>query len=432
MKIVIAVIIFSVLILIHELGHFLLARKNGIRVIEFSLGFGPRILSFGKGETKYSWKLFPFGGSCIMQGEDEEAAEGEDQEKSFSSKSVWARLSVILAGPVFNFLLALFLAVVVTGFTGYDSPEVLSVEENTPAYEAGLQSGDVITEYNNNTIFFGRELMVEEYINPLDTDPVEITYKRDGEKNTVTIVPEEYIWYAVGMQYYVEEGRTASVDVVTTGGPLEAAGVKVGDVVTSINGENISDSQELFDYFEENPLSSEEVNITLLRDGESYNVNVEPIKNTKQILGFTYNTVREKTNALGIIKYSFLEMEYEIEVVVKSLGMLFTGKVSANDISGPVGIVDIIGQTYDTTKTEGFFTTSMSMAMLIIMLSANLGVLNLIPFPALDGGRIVFLIIEAVRGKPISKSKEGIVHFIGMILLMILMVLVLMNDIRKL
>lgn len=367
-----------------------------------------------------------------MQGEDSEEGEGEDREKSFSSKSVWARLSVVLAGPIFNFLLALFLAVIVTGFTGYDSPKVTSVEENTPAYEAGLRTGDIITEYNRNTIFFGRELMVEEYINPVGTDPVKITYERDGKKYTINLTPEKYVWYAVGMQYYVEEGSPATVDVVTEGGPLETAGVKVGDVVSSINGVDIGDSKDLNNYFNDNPLSSDPVDMTLERDGKEYSINVTPVENTKQILGFTYNMTREKTSAIGVIKYSILEMEYEIELVVKSLGMLFTGKVSANDISGPVGIVDIIGQTYDTTIVEGFFTATMSMAMLIIMLSANLGVLNLLPFPALDGGRIVFLLIEAIRGKPVSKEKEGIVHFIGMILLMILMVLVLMNDIRKL
>ncbi len=119
-------------------------------------------------------------------------------------------------------------------------------------------------------------------------------------------------------------------------------------------------------------------------------------------------------------------------MVFKSFGMLFTGKASADDLSGPVGIVDVIGQTYDATIEEGWFTTFMSLSMLVILLSANLGVINLFPLPAIDGGRIVFLIIEAIRGKPISKSKEGLVHFIGMVLLMILMVYILVNDIRKL
>lgn len=431
MKIALAIIIFSILILIHEFGHFLIAKKNGVRVVEFSLGFGPRLLSFVKGETRYSWKLLPFGGSCIMQGEDEEDQEGEDKEKSFNSKSVWARISIILAGPIFNFLLALVLAFIVTGFVGYDPAKVISVTEGSPVYEAGLQTGDVITKYNNNTIFFGRELMVEEYINPLGSESVEITYLRDGEKKTVNVTPEDYVWYVVGMQYTVDE-VDATIDAVTVGGPLELAGVKAGDVVVSINGVAIESSQDMYDYFNTNKLSSDPVEIILDRDGEELSVTVTPVKNTAKILGFSYNMAREKTTALGVIKNSFLELEYEIEVVFRSLGMMFTGKVTANDIAGPVGIVDIIGQTYDTTITEGFFTTFMSMSMLVIMLSANLGVINLLPFPAIDGGRIVFLIIEAVRGKPISKSKEGIVHFIGMILLFILMALVLYNDLRKL
>lgn len=431
MKIVLAIIIFSILILIHEFGHFLIAKKNGVRVVEFSLGFGPRLLSFTKGETKYSWKLLPFGGSCIMQGEDQEDLEGEDREKSFNSKSVWARISIILAGPIFNFLLALVLAFIVTGFVGYDPARVISVEEGTPAYEAGLKEGDIITKYNNNTIFFGRELMVEEYIHPIGSESVEVTYERDGKKNTVTLTPADYIWYVVGMQYTVADSE-AVIEAVTKDGPLEAAGVKAGDIVVSINDTQIKSSQDMYDYFDTNELGESPVDITLEREGKEFSVTVTPVKNSTKVLGFSYNMAREKTTALGVIKNSFLELEYEIEVVFKSLGMLFTGKVSANDISGPVGIVDIIGQTYDTTINEGWFTTAMSMSMLIIMLSANLGVINLLPFPAIDGGRIVFLIIEAVRGKPISKEKEGIVHFIGMILLIILMVVVLYNDIRKL
>jgi regulator of sigma E protease len=140
-----------------------------------------------------------------MQGEDEEDQEGEDIEKSFNSKSVWARMSIILAGPIFNFLLALFLSVIVIGFVGYDSPSIVEVKEGTPAYEAGLRSGDIITEYNGNTIFFSRELSFEEYIHPMGTDTVTIEYKRDGEKETVQITPKEVSWYAAGMSYYVNE-----------------------------------------------------------------------------------------------------------------------------------------------------------------------------------------------------------------------------------
>ena len=144
MKILIAVIIFSAIIIIHELGHFLLAKKNGIVVTEFSLGMGPRLFSTQKGETRYSVKLFPIGGSCAMLGEDT----GEELPGTFNSAPVWGRISVVAAGPVFNFILAFILSVVITAFVGYDPAEIMEVEGGSPAAEAGLRKGDIITEYD--------------------------------------------------------------------------------------------------------------------------------------------------------------------------------------------------------------------------------------------------------------------------------------------
>lgn len=154
MKILIAAIVFSVIVLFHELGHFLLAKKNGITVIEFSLGMGPRLLSTERGGTRYSLKLFPIGGSCMMAGEDDD----DTSEGSFNNASVWARISVVAAGPVFNFILAFVFAMIITSVMGYDPPKVLQVTEGSPAWEAGLREGDVITEFQGKNIVIGRDL----------------------------------------------------------------------------------------------------------------------------------------------------------------------------------------------------------------------------------------------------------------------------------
>ena len=148
--------------------------------------------------------------------------------------------------------------------------------------------------------------------------------------------------------------------------------------------------------------------------------------------GFSYNLAREKTGVLGTIRYSAHEVVYWIKYTIKSVGMLFTGGLSLNDMSGPVGIVDMIGTTYEASKSDGGLYVFLNMAYLTILLTANLGVMNLLPIPALDGGRLVFLFIEALRGKPISREKEGFVHMIGLIALMALMVVVFFNDIVKL
>ena len=149
MSIILALIIFSVMVLFHEFGHFLLAKKNGIGVTEFSLGMGPRIASFVKGETRYSWKLIPFGGSCMMVGEDLD----DKSENAFNSKSVWARISVVAAGPIFNFLLAFVLAIVYIAMIGYDKCSVVNLNESYKSVQnSGIQKGDVITEYDGEKI----------------------------------------------------------------------------------------------------------------------------------------------------------------------------------------------------------------------------------------------------------------------------------------
>lgn len=341
MKILIAIILFSVLIIFHELGHFLVAKKNGIRVYEFTLGLGPTLVGFKKGDTKYCLKLLPFGGSCVM-GEDEES----DEPDAFNNKSVWVRIAVVAAGPIFNFILAFLFAIIIIACAGYDEPKVQQVTPGFPAEEAGIKPGDTIIKLNNDRIRVYREISL--FVAMHQKETVDVVYERDGKRYEATLEPK--------------------------------------------------------------------------LDAESGNY----------YLGFSSNGQRTKGNALKVLQYSLREVEYWIETTFKSLGMIFRGKVSADDVSGPVGIVSAIGDTYEQSKQDGLYYVILNMLNFAILLSANLGVMNLLPIPALDGGRLLFLFIEAVRGKPINREKEGLVHFIGFALLMALMVFVLFNDIRKL
>ena len=341
MKIVIAILIFSIIIIIHELGHFILAKLNGITVTEFSVGMGPRLVSTTKGETRYSLKLLPFGGSCMMLGEDEAA--GDDG--SFGSKSVWARISVSAAGPIFNFILAFVLALFIIGSIGHDSPVVGAVTKGFPAAEAGLKVGDVITKMNNKNIRVSRE--INNYVTFNQGKPVTLTYERDGESHTVQMTPEK------------------------------------------------SDSG-------------------------------------RYLFGISPAGTRVKGNPISTLKYSAYEVKYWIDTTIGSLKMLIRGQVGINDMSGPVGVVTIIGDTYEESAKEGGgFLVWLNMLNISILLTANLGVMNLLPLPALDGGRLVFLILEAIRGKRISPEKEGMVHFVGLMALMILMIVVMFNDVMK-
>ncbi|MCI5613359.1 MAG: RIP metalloprotease RseP [Agathobacter sp.] len=343
MSIIIAILIFSIIILFHELGHFLLAKANGIQVNEFCLGLGPTLFGIQKGETKYSIKLLPFGGACIMEGEDESST----NERAFNNKSVWARISVVFAGPFFNFIMAFVFAFILLLSVGCDLPKLYDVIPGYAADAAGIQGGDTIVSINGKKIHFYREISSFSTFYP--GEAITVVVDRDGEKIETVLTP------------------------------------------------------------------------TLDEESGRY------------LYGFIGYGVREKISPIKCFVYSFHEVGYWIDTTVQSLRLLITGKVSPNDLSGPVGIVSTIGDTYQQSlETDGAYYAFLNLLNIAIFLSANLGVMNLLPLPALDGGRLVFLLVEAVRRKKIDPNKEGMVHFIGIALLMLLMVFVMMNDIRRL
>lgn len=339
-----AVLVFGLIILIHELGHFLLAKKNGIAVIEFSIGMGPRLWSFTKGETKYSLKIFPFGGSCMMMGEDE----NESDPRAFNNKSVGARIAVVAAGPIFNFILAFIFALIIISRVGYDAPTIIEVTEGYPAQTQGLQPGDTILKMNKEKVRFYRDIVIFLQLHP--GEDVNVTYQRaTGETGQVLLTPKV--------------------------------------------------SPETGNY----------------------------------MLGIVSSPYRTEVTSIGeAVKYSFYEIEYWISSAIKSLGLIARGKVKGDDIAGPVRIVSMIDETVDYNMQYGLEPVLLGLANMCVLLSANLGIMNLLPIPALDGGRLIFLILEAIRRKPIDKEKEGYVHMAGMLLLMGLMVLILFNDIRSL
>ena len=426
MKIVIAIVIFSAIILFHEFGHFLFAKLNGIEVTEFSLGMGPRLFSVQKGETRYSLKLLPLGGSCAMVGED--TAE-EDLPGSFNAAPVWGRISVVAAGPVFNFILALILSVIIVGFVGYDPAEVMEVQKDSPAAEAGLQKGDIIIEYDGYHIDLAKDLYVYSYLNELEEKPLTIKVKRDGKEQTVTYTPDATVRYLLGFNR--SDASSMTVESLIQGMPLEEAGLQAGDTIMAINGVQIPDGEAYDAYLKEHPLSDEPVEITYERDGLDYTATITPREYRTPQLGFSVNYGYTNTSGLGVIKYAALDVKYMIRTTILSLKELVTGHLGMKDLSGPVGVVDAIGTTYEESKSEGTLMLWMNMLNMAVLLSANLGVMNLLPLPALDGGRLVFLVLEAIRRKPVNREIEGRIHFAGLMFLMVLMVVVMYNDILK-
>ncbi|MCR5823322.1 MAG: RIP metalloprotease RseP [Lachnospiraceae bacterium] len=432
MRIVIALLIFSFIIIFHELGHLLVAKKNGIKVVEFSLGLGPTIIGKEFGGTKYSLKLLPFGGACQMLGEDDLESDTVT-EGSFYSASVWARMATIFAGPLFNFILAFLFSLVIIGIAGYDPAIVNRVYVDSPADVAGLKAGDEIKKIGKTGISIGREGDSYFLYNEIDGSPIEITYLRDGEKHTATIYPTKYRKYVVGFTYNAGE-NPADIKELVKGGPLENMGAQVGDVIVAVNGTEIANGSELRNYFNNNPLTEEPCEMTLERKGEKIVINVTPLLQAEGYqVGFEINLDRVKANALQVVKYSFVEVRYWIVSTVKNLGQLISGKLSKDDVGGAIAIVDMIGESYEQTKAEGsVLEVVLQMMYISVLLSANLGVMNLLPIPALDGGKLLFLIVEAVRRKPLNRKMEAVVNLVGFALLMLLMVFVFYNDIRRL
>lgn len=370
LTILVFILVISVVVISHEFGHFLLAKMNGIKVVEFAVGMGPALLKFQKGETRYVLRLLPIGGACMMEGEDgissDEDETSEEEQLSdvtgqvdasiieespvgktsgkFSEANVWAKISVVIAGPLFNILLAFILSMILVGATGEVLPIVTDTMEGYPAQEAGLQKGDKITKIAGEKVYLQSEISMAVFMN--GNQDVEVEYERDGQRIKTVIVPK-----------YSEE------------------------------------------------------------DGTYY-------------LGLMFG---EHVDARGfqVLKYSAYEVRYWLRYTVKSLMMMIKGQVSKDDVAGPVGIAMVIDETIESTAPYGISTVILTLINFAVLLSVNLGVLNLLPIPALDGGRLLFLFLEVLRGKPIPPEKEGIVHFVGFVALMIVMVLVMYNDIAR-
>ena len=329
MMIVYAILIFCLLIFVHEFGHFISAKAVGIKVNEFSLGMGPLLFHFTKGETEYSLRALPIGGYCKMEGEDEES----DDVSAFSKKSLPAKALVVVAGSVMNLILAILILTVVFSIVGMPINTVKDLSPDLPAMKAGMLSGDQIIQIEDKKIKEWNDI----------TDTI-----GNSKEKTLTVVVER-------------EGERISFEV---------------DVVKSEDGRNI--------------------------------------------IGITPDFTKNPGKALIYGTKSTFEMGAEM---VKIIGQLITGKVSTDNLTGPVGIVYMVG---DTAKLGVIY-----LAELTALISLNLAIVNMLPFPALDGGRLLFMVIRIFTGKTISDDTEGKIHFVGLMLLFGLMIYITIKDVGR-
>ncbi len=345
--IVIAILIFGVIIIIHEAGHFAAAKSCGVRVNEFSVGMGPKLFGWGKGETKYNLRALPIGGFVSMEGEDEFSSDP----RAFGNKPVWQRLIIVCAGAAMNLVLGFVILIIATSFSdGITTTKVAGFySEDSPSHLSGLEVGDEITRVNGMRVF-------------CDTD--------------------------ISYQFQIDEDRTFEMTVIRNGEKLILPSVKF--------------------------------------DGSAADDGTSSLVIDFYVLG-------EKVNPLSVISYSARKFVSVGRMIWLSLYDLIRGRYTINDLSGPVGIVGAIGDVVGSTA-HGVPIGEMLLNLLnfVVFITINVGIFNLLPIPALDGARAFFLIIEAIRRKPIKPEHEGLVHFVGLMLLFGLMIVVTFLDIKKL
>jgi regulator of sigma E protease len=369
LKIVAALLLLGVVIMIHEFGHFLAARAMGVRVNEFAIGMGPKLLKFRKGETLYTVRAIPIGGFCAMEGEDEEAptpsaiggnsdrdSEPADETRSFAHKKVWQRIVIVVAGALMNLLLGFLLLLVYNGFLQepYDdkgtvlfpTTTIARLDESTPAYQTGLRAGDTILSINGRRVRMDSDMAMEMQN---DADGVlQMVVQRGEEKVTLDGVTFE-------LRKDKETGRNYLVYDFVVLGEVRT----VGNTITQ--------------------------------------------------------SAKQEVSVATIVWRSLIDM--------------VRGRYGLNDLSGPVGTVDIIADAVGEVNTLAGWQT---LVMLLVMITVNLGVFNLLPLPALDGGRLIFLLWELVTRRRVPQKFEGIVHFVGLLLLILLMLVVSYSDVTKL
>jgi regulator of sigma E protease len=426
MNFVLAFLAFNIIVIVHELGHFLAAKKFGIKVLEFSLFIGPKIFSFQKGDTMYSLRLFPIMAYVKMEGEMEES----DSESAFNNKPKHARALTAFGGPFANLLLAVVLLTAYFAVAGYDSTVVSRVVQNSAASEAGLQQGDKIVSYDDKRAYV--QLDIVQFLYVSKGIPAKVGYVRDGKTYTTTIKPVIYPAATapkIGVSLGADNGPDSNViNALSADYPAAKMGLLVGDRIIAMNDTEIKTAQELMDYVAKNGLKK--IEVTVQRGESKLTVGITPIevKTTETYdLGLGLATIKgglvDSLRESAVFTYSISRS------VAYSIGWLITGKAKLSDVMGPIGMVNTIGTVVKQAPN------AMEMLLYLIritaLLSIAIGATNLVPFPMLDGGRLVLIGMEAIRGKPLSQEKEAYISMVGFVLIILLGIYAAYNDIVR-
>jgi len=439
------IVVIGILILIHELGHFLVARLTGVGVERFSIGFGPVLLRWRGKETEYCLSVIPMGGYVKMVGEENPLEGGgsalSDPAKAFALKPLWVRFLIVFAGPAMNFVLAAAIFSVVLATVGRPvwPPAIGRVAEGTPAAAAGLQTGDRIVSVDGRSVKYWEDL--ERAVAASNGRPLSLAYERDGTVRTVMVAARtttvtDPIFRETRETWELGAGPqlTPQIGSVAPGSPAEKAGLREGDIVVEVAGQPVFTPEELIQVIQKRP--GQTIPIVVLRDNKRVTLNVtpEPVKEKKPVgteteVGRIYAQIATRTvafepyNPVSAVWYGVVRTWEMTALTVKGLWKILVGAIDRSNIGGPLQIATEAGRQ----AKEGLT----SLALFTAIISVNLAVLNLLPVPMLDGGHLFFFLIEGVRGRPLSLKKREAAQQLGFVLLMLLMVYALYNDLVR-
>ncbi len=435
--IIIGVLLFELIIFFHEGGHFLAAKKSGVQVNEFALGMGPKLFSFKKGETTYSLRLFPIGGYCAMEGEDEES----ENPRAFTNAKVWKRMIIIVAGAFMNIVLGLIMMfVIVVQNPSYSSTTIDSFPQNSFSANCGLQKGDTITKINDYAIWTAQDMsfaIATSKCKEVSGD-MTVIYKQDCAIELCRLYLElqdskKYDEKKLeGLLNILNEG----VEKINNSESKSAAKSLMDDYYAKIEAATGVKEYKIPDIEVKKTRQRYQTNVEVLRDGKPVTL--------KNVQFYTYLESKDQEKPSVSIDFYVKPIEKNFGTVLQQTGAqtvavarmvwssligLAQGAFTFNDISGPVGAASAITQVASKGLENSFLEAFNNILYMMMLISVNLGIFNMLPFPALDGGRFLFLLIEAVFKKPIPRKVEQIVNGAGLAILLLFMAAITVKDI---
>lgn len=403
------IFVLGFLVFIHESGHFLVAKFFKVKVNEFSIGFGKKIFSKTKGETTYSVRIVPLGGFVSMLGEDERS----DDERSFSKQSVPKRIAICAAGGLVNIIFGLLVYFcLLLCFGNFVSNKVDSLISGYGAETSGILPGDEIVSINGKKIFISSD--ISKVVSNNGNNELNIVVKRNGEKKNIKVIPTEVKNKSIGI--YFDDSDECKISYIYKDSPADEK-LKIGDVILAANGEEINgDYEKLTQIIQE---SDGEILLKIKSGGKEEDVSILPKEYSTYYIGVVFKQASKDFQTR--LYYSWFETGNFMLSLADNVKSLFTAKVSVNDMMGPIGISKTVAET------SGIY----DFIYLMALISLSLGITNLLPIPALDGGKILILLIEAIRRKPMNESTEIFIQMIGFSLLILLSIYISYIDILR-